>query len=350
MILHHGPPLGPGAPAYNQQSRMITNEGDEGDDLTAGERPETAAPGELPADGVSGDGGPGTLYVVATPIGNLGDITLRALETLRRVRLVAAEDTRHTGRLLHHFEIKTRLVSYHAHNRARRTQQLVQALAQGDIALVSDAGTPAISDPGQELVRAASAAGYAVVPIPGPSAAIAAVSISGLDTSAVHFVGFLPRRTSERTRALRGVVDWPGVVVCFEAPHRLQACLDDVLAVAGNREIAVCCELTKRFEQVYRGNVAGAVAHFAQTPPRGEFTVVLAGRPEGERGGVARANDGAAASSDQAAQSEGVDSEAVAARFAALVQETGDRRVALSTLAAETGLPRKVLYARFMRD
>lgn len=139
----------------------------------------------------------GRLYVVATPIGNLGDMTLRALETLKQVALVAAEDTRHTGNLLRHFQISTRLISYHEHNRQARLPQLLDALGRGDVALVTDAGTPVISDPGQELVRAAASAGHEVLSVPGPSAPIAAASVSGLDASAIHFVGFLPRKANE---------------------------------------------------------------------------------------------------------------------------------------------------------
>jgi 16S rRNA (cytidine1402-2'-O)-methyltransferase len=279
----------------------------------------------------------GRLFVVATPIGNLGDITLRALETLRAVRVVAAEDTRHTGLLLRHFQIQARLISYHEHNRAARLPALLRALSEGDVALVSDAGTPLISDPGQDLVAAAAAAGYEVVPIPGPAAPIAALSVSGLATSTFHFLGFLPRRAGERRRAIAGMAGWPGTIVLFEAPHRLRATLRDLLDVLGDRPIAVCCELTKLYEQVLRSTLVGAVAHYADEVPRGEFTLVVAGAPTGHGGAVPA---GTAPQVEAAAD--------LQARFAALVTAMGDRKRALAALAERTGRPRKDLYRQLM--
>ena len=276
--------------------------------------------------------GTGRLYVVATPIGNLGDITLRALEVLRSVPLVAAEDTRHTRKLLTHYGISVRLLSYHAHNRRSRADALLAALARGDVALVTDAGTPVISDPGQELVAAAAKAGHEVISVPGPSALTAAIAISGIDAGIVHFGGFLPRRRGERRRALQRWrrerrEDAPESLALFEAPHRIVETLSDALDVLGDERVAVCCDLTKRFESVYRGTLAGAVSHFQEHEPRGEYTLVLS-LPAG------------------AAHDRGeVD---VDARFAALLREHGDRRRALAALAAETGRPRKELYARFV--
>lgn len=272
----------------------------------------------------------GTLFVVATPIGNLGDITLRALEVLKAAPVVAAEDTRRTRQLLTHFGLRARLISYHAHNRRARTGQVLEALSRGDVALVTDAGTPVISDPGQELVRAAAGAGHRIVPVPGPSALAAALSVAGLDAATVHFLGFLPRRTSERRRTLERAAAWPGVMVLFEAPHRLVATLTDLHAVAGDRAVAVCGDLTKFYEAIFRGTLAEARAHFQAGVPRGEFTLVVGGAPET---GVAPVPPPVAS---------------LEARFAALERELGDRKRALTALARETGQPRKALYARFL--
>jgi 16S rRNA (cytidine1402-2'-O)-methyltransferase len=279
----------------------------------------------------------GRLFVVATPIGNLGDITLRALETLRAVHVVAAEDTRHTGLLLRHFQIKVPLISYHEHNRAARLPALLRALSEGDVALVSDAGMPGLSDPGYPLIRAALDAGHEVVPIPGPAAPIAALSISGLATSPFHFLGFLPRRTGERRRAIAGAAGWPGTIVLFEAPHRLRATLRDLLDVLGDRRIAVCCELTKLYEQVLRTTLVAAVAHYADEVPRGEFTLVVAGAPTG------KADAPPAGTAPQKETAAGLQ-----ARFATLVTAMGDRKRALAALAEQTGRPRKDLYRQLM--
>jgi 16S rRNA (cytidine1402-2'-O)-methyltransferase len=223
-------------------------------------------------------GGVGTLYLVATPIGNLEDITLRALRVLRQVHLIAAEDTRRTAKLLRHFEIETPLVSYHEHSGEGREEQILAALARGDVALVSDAGTPGLSDPGFELVRRALDAGFAVVPVPGPTAVIAALSASGLPTDRFLFLGFLPRRAAERRRALREAARFEGTLIFFEAPHRLRATLDDLAQVFGpDQPMAVARELTKLHEEILRGQVAQMQAHFAEHAPRGEFTLMVQG-------------------------------------------------------------------------
>ncbi|NNJ13263.1 16S rRNA (cytidine(1402)-2'-O)-methyltransferase [Chloroflexales bacterium ZM16-3] len=223
----------------------------------------------------------GTLFLVATPIGNLEDITMRALRVLREVRLIAAEDTRHTQRLLGHYEIGTRCISYHEHNKLARLDAILAALAEGDVALVSDAGTPGVSDPGYELVCACIAAGFAVSPVPGPSAPVAALTASGLPSDRFVFVGFLPRRGAERRAVLEDLADLTLSLVCFEAPHRLVDSLGDILAVLGDRQIAVAKDLTKRFEDLRRATVGEALAHFSAQPPRGEYTLVIAGRPPG---------------------------------------------------------------------
>jgi 16S rRNA (cytidine1402-2'-O)-methyltransferase len=307
---------------------------------------EAVAPGEAAQ---AGDGGRGRLYVVATPIGNLGDITARALETLGAVSLVAAEDTRRTGLLLRHFGIATPRVSYHAHNRRARLPRLLDALTRGDVALVTDAGTPGVSDPGAELVAAAVAQGHEVLAVPGPSAAVAAVSVSGLPAAPFHVVGFLPRRGPQRRRALQGMDDWPGCIVLFEAPHRLRPALADLAAVWGERRVAICCELTKRFESVLHTTLNGAAAHFAEVTPRGEFTLVVEGRPGPGWGGERNAAGGREAGEGEGeGVGEGGAGGNLEGRFAALAAELGDRRKALTALAVETGLPRKALYARLM--
>ena len=183
-----------------------------------------------------------TLYIVATPIGNLEDITLRALRTLRDVDLIAAEDTRVTRKLLARHGISTKLTPFHDHSRRSKLDAIVATLADKDVALVTDAGTPAISDPGQELVRAAAAAGIPVVTVPGPSALPAAVALSGLPAERVTYVGFLPRKRADRKRLLQSLASVPGVLVCFEAPHRLAAALADILETLGDRPIAACRE------------------------------------------------------------------------------------------------------------
>jgi 16S rRNA (cytidine1402-2'-O)-methyltransferase len=218
----------------------------------------------------------GSLYLVATPIGNLEDITLRALRLLRQVDLIAAEDTRHTGRLLAHYEIDTPQLSYHEHNKLTRLDAVLKALEKGDVALVSDAGMPGLSDPGYELVRAAIAHGIPVVPVPGPSALTAALVASGLSTDAFVYLGFLPRRPVERRRLLTGLRDERRTLVAFESPHRLAAALDDVVAVLGDRQITVARELTKLHEEIWRGSASQAREHFAG-PVRGEITLVIAG-------------------------------------------------------------------------
>jgi 16S rRNA (cytidine1402-2'-O)-methyltransferase len=220
-----------------------------------------------------------TLYLVATPIGNLEDITARALRVLREVPLIAAEDTRQTKKLLLHFDIPTRLTSYYEHNKLSKLDSILAALAEGDVALVSDAGTPAMNDPGYELVRAVLDAGHIVSPIPGPSAPVAALVASGLPTDAFLYLGYLPRKTAERRRLLDEVAEFTYTLVFLETPHRLLAALEDIQETLGDRQIAVARELTKLYEEVFRGKISAAAAHFSQPPPRGEITLVVAGAP-----------------------------------------------------------------------
>lgn len=219
----------------------------------------------------------GTLYLVATPIGNLEDITARALRVLREAALIAAEDTRHTRKLLTHFDIHTPLTSYYEHNKLSKLDEILGALAAGTVALVSDAGTPGLSDPGYELVRAALDAGHTVTPIPGPSALVAALVASGLPTDAFLYLGFLPRKDSERLKLLDAVAHEPRTLVAYEAPHRLLDTLADIESALGDRPMAVARELTKLHEEIYRGPASAARAHFASKEILGEITLVIGG-------------------------------------------------------------------------
>lgn len=225
----------------------------------------------------------GTLYLVATPIGHLEDVSLRALRVLRDVRLIASEDTRRTRKLLTRYAIRTRQISYHDHSPPSRRRALLAALEGGDVALVSDAGTPGLSDPGYELVRAAWAHGHTVRPIPGASAALAALVASGLPADAFTFLGYLPRSRAERRRRLEAVKSEPRTLVFFEVPHRVRAALTDLEAVlGGDRPAALCRELTKVHEEIQRGSLSELRARLPAAP-RGEFTLVVGGTPAAER-------------------------------------------------------------------
>ncbi|BAY30976.1 uroporphyrin-III C/tetrapyrrole methyltransferase [Nostoc carneum NIES-2107] len=224
---------------------------------------------------------PGTLYVVGTPIGNLEDITFRAVRILQNVDLIAAEDTRHTGKLLQHFQVQTPQISYHEHNRSSRIPELLEHLANGKaIALVSDAGMPGISDPGYELVRACIEAGITVVPIPGASAAITALSASGLPTDRFVFEGFLAAKTQQRREYLESLQTESRTIIFYESPHRLRDTLQDLGEMLGSdRQIVLARELTKFYEEFWRGTIAEAIAHYNQREPQGEYTLVVAGIP-----------------------------------------------------------------------
>jgi 16S rRNA (cytidine1402-2'-O)-methyltransferase len=219
----------------------------------------------------------GTLYLVATPIGNLEDITQRALRTLNQVVLIAAEDTRQTAKLLSHYSIRTPITSYYERNKLSKLDQVLKALESGDVALVSDAGTPALNDPGYELVKAALENGYQVSAIPGPSAPVAALVVSGLPSDGFLYLGYLPRKQNDRRQFLSRIADQPYTLIFLESPHRLLASLNDMLDLLGDREICVARELTKLHEEILRGKLRYALAHFQNQPARGEFTLVLAG-------------------------------------------------------------------------
>jgi 16S rRNA (cytidine1402-2'-O)-methyltransferase len=220
----------------------------------------------------------GTLYLVATPIGNLEDMSPRAVRILREASLIAAEDTRHTGKLLKHFEIETPITSYFEHNKLAKLDFILEKLVTGDVALVSDAGTPAVNDPGYELVQAALSAQHEVRPIPGPSAPITALTVSGLPTDSFLYLGYLPHKTSERHRRLEEVQDQPYTLIFLESPYRIVETLEDILSILGERRVCVAREMTKMFEEYWRGYVSGAVQYFKAQPPRGEFTLVVEGK------------------------------------------------------------------------
>ncbi|MEH2216059.1 MAG: 16S rRNA (cytidine(1402)-2'-O)-methyltransferase [Nostoc sp.] len=268
---------------------------------------------------------PGTLYVVGTPIGNLEDITFRAVRILQTVDIIAAEDTRHTGKLLQHFQVKTPQVSYHEHNRTTRIPELLEHLVNNKaIALVSDAGMPGISDPGYELVKACIEAGISVVPIPGASAAITALSASGLPTNRFVFEGFLPAKTQQRQEHLESLQTESRTLIFYESPHRLRDTLQDLAEVWGSdRQIVLGRELTKLYEEFWRGTIAEAIAHYSQREPQGEYTLVVAGIP---------------ASQPQLTEEE------LKAELKQLISQGISRSQASRQLAKFTSLPRRQLY------
>ncbi len=267
------------------------------------------------------------LYIVATPIGNLEDISLRALRVLREVKLIAAEDTRKTKKLLNAYDIRTPMTSYYEHNKMTKLDFILQSITEGDVALVSEAGTPGLSDPGYELVVAAGERGIQVVPVPGASAIVTALSVSGLATDRFTYLGFLPRKAGGRQKVLKSVENNPGTLIVLEAPHRLAATLKDVLSILGDRRIAVCRELTKVHEEVFRGTVSTAIDHF--TEPKGEFTLVIGGRT----------------GADEPELTEEIEKQLLDMRASGFTA-----REAVAKTAAETGLSRKELYRAWLRQ
>lgn len=267
----------------------------------------------------------GTLYVVATPLGNLADLSPRAADTLRGVTAVAAEDTRHTRPLLTHIGSRADLVSVHAHSPAAAIERVIGILASGrDVALVTDAGTPTVSDPGTALVTAARARGFAVVSVPGPTAVAAALAVSGLSADRYLFLGFLPRKGPERRRLLRLSAQSEWTVVLFESPLRTAELLDDLAAACGaERRAAVARELTKMFEETRDGTLAELAGYYRETPPRGEVTVVVAG------------------TGTPAREAPPPDPEA---RARTLLAQGMSRRDVANALADETGISRNTAY------
>ncbi len=274
----------------------------------------------------------GTLYLVATPIGNLADITHRALQVLRDVDLIACEDTRHTHKLLQHYGITTRTISYHEHNEQERAAQLIDLLKQGrDVAVVSDAGTPSISDPGFRLVRAAIESEVPVVPVPGPSALIAALIAAGLPTDEFFFAGFLPARANARRARLVELRMVPGTLIFYEAPHRLAATLKDAFELLGEREAVVARELTKLHEEIKRGRLSELAGYFeAEDRARGEIVVLI------DRNVIEEATDKTETS--------------VAALVNQFEQEGLDHRAALKKAARELGLSRAEAYRKLIAE
>jgi 16S rRNA (cytidine1402-2'-O)-methyltransferase len=277
---------------------------------------------------------PGKLYVVATPIGNLSDITERAIQTLKNVHLIACEDTRHTKKLLQHFGINTKTISYHEHNELQREKELIDLLIQGrDIAVVSDAGTPAINDPGYRIVRAAIDQKIDIVPIPGPSALITALVASGLPTTDFFYAGFLPARSTARQTRLKELSSIPATMVFYEAPHRLLATLKDALEIFGERQAVVARELTKLHEDIRRGRLSELVEHYQTTQePRGEIVLLI----------------------DKTVIASDVDKAAGNSSVNQLVTEFEsqglDHRAALKKAARELGLPRAEAYRRLLAE
>jgi 16S rRNA (cytidine1402-2'-O)-methyltransferase len=218
-----------------------------------------------------------TLYLIGTPIGNLEDITIRALRILKEVALIAAEDTRRARILTQRYEIETPITSYFEGNKLTKMETVLRALDAGDVALISEAGMPGLSDPGYELVCTAIERGYRIVPVPGPSAPVTALVASGLPSDSFLYLGFLPRRPRDRRRLLAQVAQEQRTLIAFEARHRLRKSLADIEAVLGDRPLAVCRELTKLHEEIWRGTISAARDHFAEVEPRGEFTLVIGG-------------------------------------------------------------------------
>jgi 16S rRNA (cytidine1402-2'-O)-methyltransferase len=271
----------------------------------------------------------GTLYIVATPIGNLEDITLRALRILKEVDLIAAEDTRHSRKLLTHFGISRPLTSYFDHNQNLKGEYILEQLRQGlSVALITDAGTPCISDPGYQLVRDAVAQGVTVVPLPGACAAVTALSASGLPTDLFTFAGFLPNRQGKRRERLQALSAEKGVLIFYESPKRLEATLRDMLEAMGDREVVVARELTKVYEEFLRGSVAELVEKVALREIKGEVAILVA-------------------PSQEVASAEGPPMEELLARYL----KAGDLSLkdAVKQVVAETGLPKGTVYAEALR-
>ncbi|MBA7469389.1 Ribosomal RNA small subunit methyltransferase I [subsurface metagenome] len=266
------------------------------------------------------------LYIVATPIGNLEDISLRALRMLREVKLIAAEDTRHTKRLLARYEITTPMTSYHERNKWSKLGYILDRLDDGDVALVSDAGTPGMSDPGYELIVAANQRGIPVVPVPGASVVITALVASGLPTDRFIYLGFLPHKAGNRRRLLESIVNEPGTMVVLESPHRLLVSLHDILLILGDRQIAVCRELTKMHEEVFRGTISQAIEHFTEV--RGEFTLVIEGK----------------VGKDRPLLTKDIESQLHRLRRSGV-----PAKEAIAKVAAGTGLSRRELYRAWLR-
>ena len=278
----------------------------------------------------------GTLYICATPIGNLEDITLRVLRTLKEVDLIAAEDTRNTVRLLNHFDIHTPLTSYHEYNKIEKAWLLVSKMQEGtNVALVTDAGTPAISDPGEDLVRICWEQGIAVTSLPGAAACITALTLSGLSTRRFAFEAFLPREKKERAAVLSELPDETRTLIIYEAPHHLVGTLRELVNTLGDRRVTICRELTKKFETVFRTTLTEALVYYEANEPRGEFVLVIEGKSRAELQEEARK------SWDALSIEEHMD------RYLA---QGMDRKEAMKQVAKDRGVSKRDIYRELLTD
>ncbi len=278
----------------------------------------------------------GTLYLCATPIGNLEDISVRTLKTLREVDLIACEDTRHSLRLLNHFDISKPLTSYHEHNKQEKGEQLIQKLMEGvNIALVSDAGTPAISDPGEDLVKKCISNNINVVPIPGPAALICALVASGQDTGRFTFEGFLSMNRKNRIGHLESLADEQRTMIFYEAPHKLTRTLDDMYRYFGDRDISIVKEITKIHESVTKTTLSQAIAYYKDNIPKGEFVLVVAGKSIGE------------IQAEQQSEYEGL---TLVEHVDRLISLGADKKDAIKEVAKLRGLPKREVYNTYMEE
>ena len=272
----------------------------------------------------------GTLYLCATPIGNLEDITLRCVRVLREADIIAAEDTRQAIKLLNHFQIRKPLISYHEHNKHEKGKEIVELLKSGkNIALVSDAGMPAISDPGEELVRLCIDSGIEIIPLPGPSASLTALIVSGLSTRRFCFEGFLPSNNKERKERLKKLSAEPRTIIVYEAPHRLLDTLGEIMEYLGNRRISVSREITKKFEETIRGEISSVIGIFKERAVKGEFVLIIEGISEKELVDI---------------ELKKWDNISVEEHIAMYLQQGTDKKEAIKKVAEDRKLPKKEVY------
>lgn len=273
---------------------------------------------------------PGTLYLCPTPLGNLEDMTFRTVRVLKEADAIAAEDTRHTLKLLNYFSIHAPLISYHEHNKAEKGPEIIERLLRSEtIALVSDAGMPGISDPGMDLVRLAIEHDIPIVPLPGPNAALTALIASGLDTTLFTFVGFLPKTNKHRRELLGKLAGYPQTLIFYEAPHRLKATLAELITAMGERQAVAAREITKKFEEFVRGTLHSLQEHFSHTQPRGEFTIIVAGKPAG---------------TEQETVDNALPVLDIAQAVKRLTEQGINKKDAIREVASQKGLPKRQVY------
>lgn len=276
----------------------------------------------------------GKLYLCATPIGNLEDMSYRAVKTLKEADLIAAEDTRHSIKLLNHFEIKTPMTSYHEYNKVDKAKILVEKMLQGvNVALITDAGTPGISDPGEELVAQAAKAGIEISPVPGPAACICALIMSGLGTRRFCFEAFLPADKKERSVVLDELKNETRTIVIHEAPHHLLKTLKELLEILGDRRISICKEITKKYEDVNRTSIAKAVEYYENNPPRGEYVLVIEGRDRKEIEDMKQRQ---------------WDDISVKEHFDMYIEKGMDRKEAMKAVAKDRGIGKREVYSMLL--